>query len=176
MSEAVIHARSASFFKDLISIAGRAIRGTLREPETFIPAIIIPLFFYVVNVGALGKISGAAGVENFNAFQIPVAIIFAVTGVSRASSLVTDIQNGYFDRLMLTPISRFALLFGLMAADFLVVLALSIPVLIMGFFTSVSFATGLVGVLTFLLLSGLWGLAFTGFPMPSRSKQVIQQR
>ena len=46
-----------------------------------------------------------------------MAIIFAVTGVSRASALVTDIQGGYFDRLLLTPIRRPSLLLGLMAAD-----------------------------------------------------------
>ena len=40
---------------------------------------------------------------DFKAFQLPVAIIFAVTGISRASALVTDIQSGYFDRLLLTP-------------------------------------------------------------------------
>ena len=55
---------------------------------------------------------------DFKAFQLPVAIIFAVTGLSRASALVTDIQNGYFDRLLMTPIRRLSLLLGLMMADF----------------------------------------------------------
>lgn len=35
--------------------------------------------------------------------------MFAVTGVSRASALVTDISSGYFDRLLLTPMRRAAL-------------------------------------------------------------------
>jgi ABC-2 type transport system permease protein len=148
----------------LISVATRALRQIPREPEAIIPALIIPVFFFVVNVGALGDIAGRTGVGDFKAFQLPVAIIFAVTGVSRASALVTDITGGYFDRLLLTPINRLALLLGLMIADFALVVALSIPVLILGFIVGVGFTTGLPGLLLFLLLAGAWGLAFTGFP------------
>ncbi len=95
-----VQARPAGFFRDLASIAGRALRAIPREPEALIPALIVPLFFFTVNVGALSEISSFVGVEDFRAFQLPVAIIFAVTGVSRASALVTDIQSGYFDRLL----------------------------------------------------------------------------
>ena len=159
-----ITARHAGFARDLTSVAIRALRQIPREPEAVIPALIIPLFFFIVNVGALTNVAEAAGVSDFKAFQLPVAIIFAVTGISRASALVSDINDGYFDRLLLTPMSRPALLLGLMVADLALVIALSIPVLIFGALIGVEFATGIAGVLLFLLLAGLWGLAFTGFP------------
>lgn len=159
-----ITARHAGFVRDLTSVAIRALRQIPREPEAVIPALIIPLFFFIVNVGALTNVAEAAGVSDFKAFQLPVAIIFAVTGISRASALVSDINDGYFDRLLLTPMSRPALLLGLMVADLALVIALSIPVLIFGALIGVEFATGIAGVLVFLLLAGLWGLAFTGFP------------
>jgi ABC-2 type transport system permease protein len=157
-------ARPAGFWRDLRSIAGRALRAIPREPAGFIPALIIPLFFFAVNVGALQGISSFAGVKNFKAFQIPVAIIFAVTGVSRATSLVNDISSGYFDRLLVSPVNRLALLLGLMVADFALVIALCLPVLALAFILGVTFVTGPLGVLAFLLLAGLWGLVFTGFP------------
>jgi ABC-2 type transport system permease protein len=157
-------AQHAGFRRDLVSVAIRALRQIPREPEAIIPALIIPVFFYVVNVGALSPVAEAAGVTDFKAFQLPVAIIFAVTGVSRASALVSDINDGYFDRLLLTPMSRPALLLGLMVADFTLVIALSIPVVILGAVVGVQFVTGILGILVFLLLAGLWGLAFTGFP------------
>ena len=90
--------------------------------------------------------------------------MFAVTGISRASTLVTDIQDGYFDRLCMTPVHRLALLLGLMVADFALVIALAIPVMILGFAVGVRFATGPLGVIVFLLVAGAWGLVFTGFP------------
>jgi len=63
-----------------------------------------------------------------------------------------------------SPIKRTALLLGLMVADLALVIALSIPVIILGTLLGVEFVTGLPGILTFLALAGLWGLAFTGFP------------
>lgn len=159
-----IHAKPAGFFRDIVTVAGRALRAIPREPEVVIPAIIIPLFFFAVNVGSLSKVSGVTGIGDYKAFQIPVAIVFAVTGISRASALVTDITSGYFDRLLMTPISRVALLLGLMVADLALVIALSIPVLLLGLLVGVDFVTGPLGMLSFLIMSGLWGLAFTGFP------------
>ena len=163
-SEANVHARPAGFLRDLVSVAGRALRAIPREPEALIPALIVPLFFFAVNVGALGDVASFTGVDNFQAFQLPVAIVFAVTGVSRASGLVTDIQSGYFDRLLVSPVNRYSLLLGLMIADLALVVALCIPVLVLGAILGVGFATGPLGVLAFLLVAGLWGLAFTGFP------------
>ena len=158
-------AHKAGFVRDLSSVAYRAVRGMPREPEFFIPALIIPVFFFVVNVGALQDAAeGALGVDDFKAFQLPVALIFAVTGISRASALVTDIQGGYFDRLLMTPVTRPALLLGLMVADFVAVLVLSLPVLALGLILGVSFGTGVAGMVIFVLLAAFWGLAFTGFP------------
>jgi ABC-2 type transport system permease protein len=160
-----IRPRTAGFLADLLSVAGRAVRRLPREPESIIPALIVPVFFYVVNVAALGTVAEESGaVGDFKAFQLPVAIIFAVTGISQANALVTDIQDGYFDRLLMTPIRRTALLFGLMMADLVLVMALTIPVLALGFAYGVRFETGVLGVLAFILLSGVWGVVFTGFP------------
>lgn len=159
-----IRARPAGFLRDLASVAGRALRAIPREPEAILPALVIPIFFFSVNIGSLENAASLVGVDDFKAFQLPVAIIFAVTGVSRATALVTDITSGYFDRLLMSPISRASLLLGLMVADFALVVTLCVPVLILGFALGVDFATGPLGVLVFLLLSGAWGLAFTGFP------------
>jgi len=159
-----IRARKAGFLADLVSVAGRAVRSIPREPEAIVPALVIPVFFFVVNIGSLQDAAQRLpGVGDYKAFQLPVAIVFAVTGVSRASTLVTDIQTGYFDRLLMTPIRRLALLLGLMVADFALVVGLCLPVLLLGFALGVGFETGVLGVLAFVLLAGAWGLGFTGF-------------
>jgi ABC-2 type transport system permease protein len=160
-----IRARKSSFFADLWAIAIRALRALPREPEVMIPSLIIPVFFFAVNLGTLQDFAerGIPGLD-FRAFQLPTAIVFAITGISRAHALVTDIQSGYFDRLLATPMRRVALLLGLMIADLALVIGLSLPVLALGFAVGVGFETGILGFLVFVGLAGLWGLAFTGFP------------
>jgi ABC-2 type transport system permease protein len=143
-------------------VAERALRQVFREPTAVLPALFVPAFFYAVNLGALERLASTS--LNYKAFLLPMAIAFAVTGMSRAPALVTDIQGGYFDRLCLTPIRRSSLLLGLMTADVTVIVLLCLPVLAIGYGVGVRFSTGLPGVLTFIGFSALWGLAFTGFP------------
>lgn len=162
-----VRAKPSGFFGDLFTVAGRALRSIPREPESFIPALFIPAFFFVVNIGALQDLTEAFPVSedfSYTAFQLPTAIIFAVTGISRAPGLVTDIQSGYFDRLLLSPARRLPLLLGSMVADFALVIFLCIPVVILGLALGVSFGTGPLGFILFILMGALWGLAFTGFP------------
>ncbi|HEY7948979.1 MAG TPA: ABC transporter permease [Acidimicrobiales bacterium] len=161
---APIRAREAGFLRDVRSVSGRALRQIPREPASALPAVLVPAFFYTVNLGALENLAHGAPGFSYKAFLIPMAIAFAVTGMSRAPTLVTDIQGGYFDRLCMTPIRRVALLLGLMVADIVVIVALCLPVLAIGFAVGVRFVTGVPGVLAFIGFSALWGLVFTGLP------------
>jgi len=118
-----------------------------------------------VNVGSLSNLTDAVAPGfDYKAFQLPSAIIFGVTGISRAGVVVTDVQDGYFDRLLLTPVRRLALLLGMMVADIVLVAALTVPVVLLGLITGVRFETGLAGIAALILLSAFWGLVFTGFP------------
>jgi ABC-2 type transport system permease protein len=158
-------ARPMGWLHDTLTVGRRALRDTLRDPEAVIPGVIIAAFFYAVNIGSLQNIAeGTAPGFDYKAFQLPTAIVFAVTGVSRASSLVLDIKGGYFDRLLLTPVRRTSLLVGLMLADATLVLSLTVVVTAMAYVVGVRFETGILGLLVFLLMAALWGLAFTGFP------------
>jgi ABC-2 type transport system permease protein len=163
-SSSAIRARQSGFLSDVRTVAGRALRQIPREPASVLPAVLIPAFFYTTNLGALENLAHGARGFSYKAFLIPMAIAFAVTGMSRAPTLVTDIQGGYFDRLCMTPVRRVALLLGLMVADIVVIVTLCLPVLAVGFAVGVRFATGGPGILAFIALSALWGLVFTGIP------------
>jgi ABC-2 type transport system permease protein len=167
--EAPIRARRAGFLRDLLSVAGRAVRALPRQPESVIPGIIIPAFFFIVNTGSLERLTeavagGSSGRFDYRAFQLPVAIAFAVTGISQAAMLVIDIQGGYFDRLLATPVHRLALLLGLMIADVVMVVVLCLPVILTAYFMEINFASGGGGILVFIALAAVWGLAFSGIP------------
>jgi ABC-2 type transport system permease protein len=150
--------------RDVRAVAGRALRQIPREPASVLPAVLVPAFFYTTNLGALENLARGASGFSYKAFLIPMAIAFAVTGMSRAPTLVTDIQGGYFDRLCMTPVRRIALLLGLMVADVVMIVALCVPVLAVGFAVGVRFVTGVPGVLAFIGFAALWGLVFTGLP------------
>src|SRR4051812_34790705 len=159
-----IRPRHAGFGRDVLAIAGRALRAIPRDLTAVIPPVFIALFFFIVNIGTLQNLTerNIAGFD-FKAFMMATAILLGVTGISRAPALVIDVQNGYFDRLLLTPVRRLAILLGHMLADVAVACALTIPIVLLGFVLGVRFETGPAGVVVFVLLAAVWSLAFSGF-------------
>jgi ABC-2 type transport system permease protein len=156
-------ARPAGFLHDLAAIAGRALRAVPRDPAAVTPPIFIALFFFIVNIATLKKLTGHHPGFSYTAFEMATAILLGVTGVSRAPALVLDVQTHYLDRLLLTPVRRTAILVGHMAADVAVAAILTAPILILGVILGVRFQGGLLGVAAFVLLAALWSLAFAGF-------------
>ncbi|HEX6476484.1 MAG TPA: ABC transporter permease [Acidimicrobiales bacterium] len=159
-----IRPRQAGFARDVISIAGRELRASPRDMTAVIPPVFIALFFFVVNIGTLQRLTERSiGGFDFKAFMMATAILLGVTGISRAPALVLDVENGYFDRLLMTPVRRLAILLGHMVADVAVACALTVPIVILGFALGIHFETGPLGVVVFVLLAALWSLAFAGF-------------
>ena len=156
--------RPAGFVADVTAIAGRALRAVPRDLESVIPPVFISLFFFLVNIGTLQKLTenNITGFD-FKAFEMPTAILLGVTGISRAPALVIDVQDGYFDRLLLTPVRRFAILLGHLAADVTVAAALTVPIIIVGFVLGVRFESGPLGIVVFIAIAASWSLAFSGF-------------
>jgi ABC-2 type transport system permease protein len=149
---------------DMAAISMRAMRAAQRDPEAIIPPIFIGAFFFAINVGSLQSLAESAGDFDYKAFQLPTAVILTVTGLTRAYALVVDIQNGYFDKLTLSPARRSTLLLGHMVADFVLAGFLTLAVTIVALVAGVRFETGPLGILGLMVLCGLWSVAYAGVP------------
>lgn len=146
----------------------RSLRESVRNPGVEVQNIFIPVFFLFVTVGAIGRVSGSAfGVENYEGFQLPVAILQGAAGAAGMGGfgMVMDIERGYFDKLMLTPAPRLALVLGRLAADGVRVMVLSVIILIVGLFMGTGMDAGVAGGIVFILVAGLFGLAYSGIGM-----------
>jgi ABC-2 type transport system permease protein len=155
-------AAPAGLVSDVLAITGRAIRGILREPELFIFALIIPVFFFVVQIGALGDVAEQQlGIADYAAFQLPISILFAAASTSGGNALVLDIAGGYWDKLSLTPAHRSALVVGNLFGEMFAVLGYSLTLLLFGFAIGVRFAGNeVVGAVGLLALTLLFGIGF----------------
>lgn len=151
--------------RDTAVVAGRALRLLPLDRSDYVPAFIAGVITFLITVGALEDVASLTdlGVD-YEAYQLPVGILFAVTGLSRAYALVTDIQGGYFDRLLMSPVRRLAILAGLIVADAVLVAALSVIMVVLGLAIGVDFATGVAGMAVFVALCAGWAVAFAGFP------------
>jgi ABC-2 type transport system permease protein len=160
----VAHARPAGMVHDIATIARRSLRAVPRDLQAIIPPVFIAFFFFIVNIGTLENLT-QNNIQGFDytAFEMATAVLLGVTGVSRAQALVIDVQNGYFDRLLLTPVRRSAILIGHMLADVTVSSILCVPIIALAFALGIDFHAGALGVVMFILIAALWSLSFAGF-------------
>lgn len=159
-----IRARHTGFGHDVATIAGRALRAVPRDLEGVVPPVFIAVFFFLVNVATLSRLTeGSIDGFDYTAFQMPTAILLGVTGVSRAPAMVLDVQDGYLDRLLMTPMKRSAFLLGHLIADVAVAACLTLPILALGLGLGAGFETGVLGIVVFIAAAALWSLVFAGF-------------
>jgi ABC-2 type transport system permease protein len=157
-----------AFVPQAFMMTWRAIKTTFRVPAAVIPGLLISAFFLFVYNASLGNASsflpGLAG-KSYLAFILPVSIISsALSGAGLAgSAIVRDIENGYFDKLLLTPVNRGALLLGAMIAGAFVLGLQTLVVMVVGLLMGLQPATGAAGVLVVLGLALLLGAGFSGF-------------
>jgi len=118
------------------------------------------------------------GLTDWAGFQLPVAVVFATMSGSAGLNLATDIERGYFDKLLLTPVSRVAILVGAMAGDLLRIVAQAALVMGLAMASGVDVATGAPGAAVIVGVAVLWGTAFSaiGFAVAIRtgSPQAMQ--
>ena len=143
-------------------LGGREVRLALRTPMYLVPNLLVPIFFYFIMLGSLKDFANQAGLSNWEGFLLPMSLIFAVQGGSAGLNMVADIESGYFDKLLLTPASRLALLVGAMMADFVRIMAQAFIVLLVAVGAGLHFETGVPGAIVMVVLASFFGLAYSG--------------
>ena len=141
----------------------RAVREAIRTPEATVPLLFIPVFFLFVNLGQLGdQFEGQPWLEGqtYAAFQLPVSLIFAVIGIGSGLAICAEIENGYFDKLLVAPIARTHILLGRLNADFLRNLVTGSVVLIIGLVLGVRIESGVLGAIVLVVLASFFGVAY----------------
>jgi ABC-2 type transport system permease protein len=152
---------------EVVLLGRRAVREIWRYPEATIPTLFIPLFFLVVNIGQVSKTFPSTTPflkgQGYVAFQLPVSLMFAVATATSGLALVTEIDLGYFDKLLVAPIRRSSIIFGRLTADLVRGMAGSTLVLLVGIALGARVQSGVLGAVVIVLLSALFGVAYAGF-------------
>jgi ABC-2 type transport system permease protein len=101
-------------------LARRSVLGTVRQPSVWFPGFFFPLLIAAVNSAALGRTIGLEGfpeVDSFLQFLLPATLIQGVLfgGIIAGADMALDVQDGFFERLVASPVARTSILLGRMA-------------------------------------------------------------
>ncbi|MEM9951439.1 MAG: ABC transporter permease [Chloroflexota bacterium] len=154
------------FLLQITTLAWRSLVVNFRTPGAILPPLILGGFFLVIYEAQLGNASDffLSGSSYIN-FILPLSIVSsALSGAGVAGqSIVRDIESGYFDKLLLTPISRIALILGPTLAGAVILAIQAAFIVLVGTLLGVNPETGILGLLAVIGYAMLLGLSFAGF-------------
>jgi ABC-2 type transport system permease protein len=147
-----------------LAVARRAVIRTSRQRALMIFPMLFPLILFAINGSALGPATKIPHfpTHNYRDFLIAMPFIQGAMFVSITAGvdLARDIENGFLNRLALTPLRGEALLVGQLGGALVLGVIQAIVYLLVGLATGVTFATGVGGALVLLALSVLIAFAF----------------
>jgi len=108
-----------------LALARRSVFSTLRQPPLYLPSLFFPLLIAAVNSAALTRATDLPGWPtgpdgqpvSFLTFVLAASIVQAVMlgAITGGSDVALDIENGFFERLLASPVSRLSILVGRLA-------------------------------------------------------------
>ena len=102
------------------ALVRRALNELTRVPGAAIPGVVAPTIFIIGITSVFGQADSLTGFGDvdFRTFLVPVGFLQAAgfTGAATGVNLARDIEQGWFDRLLLCPAPRLTVLTGVVAS------------------------------------------------------------
>jgi ABC-2 type transport system permease protein len=149
----------------VVALARRALRNAARRPQFLAPLVAFPTLFLAVNVGGLERtteLPGFPAVESFFDFQLAAAITQSLLlgGVASGIAAALEIEGGFFDRLVASPLPRTAIVLGRVLAAGAIAAVQVTWFLLLGVIFGADFAGGLPGIVAVYAIGILAGTGF----------------
>jgi ABC-2 type transport system permease protein len=104
----------------IAALVRRAANELLRVPGAAIPGVLAPTIFFLGLTAVFGNLTRLPGfdTDSYQSFLIPVSLMQGAgfTGAATGVNLARDIEQGWFDRLLVSPAPRPVLLAGLVVS------------------------------------------------------------
>lgn len=146
------------------ALSSRSVLSLVRQPSLVLPSLVFPLFFVALGTASFTRainIPGFPKVDSFLDFALAGSVVQGVLfgSVISATALATDIETGFFDRLLVAPSSRTSILIGRLAGAMVYGLAQTLFFTIVLFPFGLSIRSGLLGLIAMMIGGLLTALA-----------------
>ncbi len=176
-----------TLLRDTWYIFVRYMKKLIRTPILLFFSLFQPIIFLLLFTQLLGRFSDipgfveATGTDSYAIFATAGILLQNAFGsaLQSGNSIVADIDSGYLQKMLVTPVSRYAILLGRLVSDAFRVLIQSMIILLLSLlpFIGVRIATGFVGLLLILFTIAFFGLAWSGISlaigMKTRSSETV---
>lgn len=164
----------------------RSLNEVLRVRGALLPATVAPLVFLLGMSGQFGRLTGLEGfpTESYLSWIVPLSCLQGAgfAGAATGANLARDIEQGWFDRLLVAPVPRSLLVVGPILGAVTRSLVPATVVLLVGLIVGAELTGGVVGLLALYLASAgfcavaaLWGIFMAVMFRTQQAGPLMQQ-
>jgi len=151
----------------------RYLKKLFRNPILLFFSLFQPIIFLLLFTQLFSRFSeipgflAATGTTNYGQFATAGILLQNAFGsaLQSGNSIVADIDSGYLQKMLVTPVSRYAILLGRLTSDAFRVVIQSIIILALALAFGYNVTTGVVGFLLILVTIAFFGLAWSGISL-----------
>jgi len=160
-----------TFFSDTQHLFVRALKKLVRNPILLFFSLFQPIIFLVLFTQLFTKFASVPGLfpSGITYLEYATPGILLQNGFSSAlqsgTSVVDDINSGFLQKMLVTPVNRSAILLGRLSSDAFRVVVQSLIILGLAYILGFNSATGIPGVVVMLFIIAFFGLAWSGISL-----------
>jgi ABC-2 type transport system permease protein len=144
----------------------RNMRNTARVPMTWTMSLLQPIIWLVLFGQLFRNIVAIPGfpTQNYLAFLAPgVIVMTSLFGATFSGmSTLVDIDLGYLDKMLVTPVNRNAIMLGRIGGDVVRVVVQTLIIGLIAFLMGQGFVTGFAGLVISVVIVVLMVIGFAG--------------
>jgi ABC-2 type transport system permease protein len=158
-------------FSDTEYLYIRALKKLVRNPILLFFSLFQPIIFLVLFTQLFSKFAQAPGLFpagiSYLEYATPGILLqnAFTSALQSGTSMVEDLTTGYLQKMLVTPVSRAAILLGRLLSDATRAILQSVIILALAYALGFSVATGLLGILVILFIIAFFGLAWSGISL-----------
>jgi ABC-2 type transport system permease protein len=139
----------------------------IRNPFVLVVSLVQPIIFLVLFTQVFGNLAGRAlpGGVSYETYLVPaIAIqVSLAAAVTSGVGLVNDIEEGMFEKVLVSPMNRTAVFLGKTLAELLRIAIQIAIIIVLGVALGAEVATGVVGAVGIMAVGVLFSLWFVSF-------------
>jgi ABC-2 type transport system permease protein len=160
----------------------RALKKLVRNPILIFFSLFQPIIFLVLFTQLFHSFNLLPGFpKNLSYLQFAAAGILLQNAFSSAlqsgTSIVDDLNSGFLQKMLVTQVSRPAILLGRLTTDAFRVTVQSIIIIVLAYALGFSVTSGILGIILILFIIAFFGLAWSGISlalgMRTRSAETV---
>lgn len=147
----------------------RYLKKLVRNPILLFFSLFQPIIFLLLFTQLFSKLASIPGLgaTSYLIFATPGILLQNAFGsaLQSGTSIVLDIDTGFLQKMLVTPVSRYAILLGRLTSDAFRVAVQSIIILALAYALGASVVTGVIGIILMLVTIAFFGLAWSGISL-----------